>query len=86
MAGKIFPESNNIYQDQAKILFNYYSQAAEKIVQEEERIEHEIAVLEEEKVAGKTKGKDDQRIGAGNERGSSYFRFRKSGATKRYLV
>ncbi len=50
MAGKIFPESNNIYQDQAKILFNYYSQAAEKIVQEEERIEHEIAVLEEEKV------------------------------------
>jgi hypothetical protein len=51
MAGKIFPESSNIYQDQAKILFNYYSQAAEKIVQEEERIEKEIAVLEEEKVA-----------------------------------
>jgi hypothetical protein len=51
MAGKIFPESNNIYQDQAKILFNYYSQAAEKIVQEEERIEKEIAVLEEEKTA-----------------------------------
>jgi hypothetical protein len=42
MAGKIFPESSNIYQDQAKILFNYYSQAAEKIVQEEERIEKEI--------------------------------------------
>ena len=39
MTGKIFPESNNIYQDQAKILFNYYSQAAEKIVAEEERIE-----------------------------------------------
>lgn len=51
MTGKIFPESNNIYQDQAKILFNYYSQAAEKIVQEEERLEHEIAVLEEEKTA-----------------------------------
>lgn len=49
MTGKIFPESNNIYQDQAKILFNYYSQAAEKIVVEEERIEKEIAVLEEEK-------------------------------------
>ena len=48
MTGKIFPESSNIYQDQAKILFNYYSQAAEKIVAEEERIEHEIAVLEEE--------------------------------------
>jgi hypothetical protein len=49
MAGKIFLESSNIYQDQAKILFNYYSQAAEKIVQEEERIEKEIALLEEEK-------------------------------------
>jgi len=49
MNGKIFPESSNIYQDQAKILFNYYQQAAEKIVQEEERIEKEIAVLEENK-------------------------------------
>jgi hypothetical protein len=51
MTGKIFPESSNIYQDQAKILFNYYRQAAEKIVAEEERIEHEIAVLKEEKAA-----------------------------------
>jgi hypothetical protein len=50
MTGKIFPESSNIYQDQAKILFNYYSQAAERIVAEEERIEKEIAILEEEKV------------------------------------
>lgn len=51
MTGKIFSESNNIYQDQAKILFNYYSQSAEKIVAEEERIEKEIAILEEEKTA-----------------------------------
>jgi hypothetical protein len=50
MTGKIFPESHNIYQDQAKILFNYYNQAAEKIVQEEERIEKEIAVLKSEKI------------------------------------
>jgi hypothetical protein len=49
MTGKIFPESDNIYQDQAKILFNYYSQVAEKIVAEEERIEKQIAILEEEK-------------------------------------
>lgn len=49
MTGKIFPESVNIYQDQAKVLFNYYRQAAEKIVGEEERIEGEIAKLEEEK-------------------------------------
>lgn len=51
MTGKIFPESSNIYQDQAKILFNYYSQAAEKIVAEEERIEKEISILEGEKAA-----------------------------------
>ena len=49
MKGKIFPETSNILQDQAKILFNYYQQMAEKIVQEEERIEKEIAKLEEEK-------------------------------------
>ena len=30
MTGKIFPESSNVYQDQAKILFNYYQQVAEK--------------------------------------------------------
>ena len=49
MTGKIFKESNNILQDQAKILFNYYQQMADKIVMEEERIEKEIAKLEEEK-------------------------------------
>lgn len=49
MKGKIFPETSNILQDQAKILFNYYQQMAEKIIQEEERIEKEIAKLEEEK-------------------------------------
>ncbi len=49
MAGKIFKDSNNIYQDQARILFDYYRQAAEKIVSEEERIEHEIELLKERK-------------------------------------
>ena len=49
MKGKIFPESSNIHQDQAKILFNYYQQCAEKIVNEEERIELEISKLESEK-------------------------------------
>ena len=42
MTGKIFPESVNVYQDEAKVLFNYYRQAAEKVVAEEERIEKEI--------------------------------------------
>lgn len=47
MTGKIFPESTNIYQDQAKVLFDYYRQAAEKIVGEEERIESEVLKLEQ---------------------------------------
>jgi hypothetical protein len=50
MKGKIFPESSNISQDQAKILFNYYQQMAEKIVLEEEHFEKEITKLEEENV------------------------------------
>lgn len=39
MLGKIFSESDSIYHDQAKVLLDYYSAAAEKIVAEEERIE-----------------------------------------------
>ncbi len=50
MEGKIFEESNNIYQDQARILFNYYKNVAEKIVNEEIAIEKEISILEEEKL------------------------------------
>lgn len=49
MEGKIFADSANIWQDQAKILFNYYRQAAERVVKEEERIEGEIKSLEQEK-------------------------------------
>lgn len=49
MEGKIFPQSSNIYQDQARILFNYYKMAADKIVAEEERLEEQIAGLEEQR-------------------------------------
>lgn len=49
MNGKIFADSANIWQDQAKILFNYYRQCAERIVKEEERIEAEIESVEKEK-------------------------------------
>ncbi|MCM1449925.1 MAG: hypothetical protein NC082_06255 [Clostridiales bacterium] len=47
MDGKIFPDSANIWHDQAKILFNYYRQAAERIVEEEELIESNIRDLEQ---------------------------------------
>lgn len=58
MEGKIFKDSANIWQDQAKVLFNYYRQAAERIVSEEERVETQIRDLEgqraelEEKISG----------------------------------
>ncbi|MCL2443469.1 MAG: hypothetical protein FWD13_08415 [Treponema sp.] len=42
MQGKIFAESVNIYQDQARILLNYYRKAAEKIVKEEIDLERSI--------------------------------------------
>lgn len=51
MEGKIFPTSDNIYQDQARILFNYYKTAAEKIVSEEERIEERIEELKAERAS-----------------------------------
>lgn len=38
--GKIFSDSSNIYQDQARLLFNYYEQAAERIVRQEEALEN----------------------------------------------
>jgi hypothetical protein len=47
MSGKLFNSSANIYQDQAKVLFDYYKQAAEKIVAEEEKYEMEIAICKE---------------------------------------
>jgi hypothetical protein len=42
MQGKIFADSLNLYQDEAKILFNYYKKAAEKIVKEEMVLEESI--------------------------------------------
>lgn len=42
MTGKIFKESSNIYEDEAKVLFDYYKKAAEKIVEEEIDIENKI--------------------------------------------
>ncbi len=42
MEGKIFNESANIYQDQAKVLYEYYKSAAERIVNEEKSLEEKI--------------------------------------------
>ncbi len=47
--GRVFEESSDIYEDQAQILFDYYRQAAERIVAEETRIEQEIASVGEQR-------------------------------------
>ena len=43
MTGKVFPGSADVYDDQAQVLFNYYRQAAERIVAEEQGLEKQIA-------------------------------------------
>ena len=48
MTGKVFNESANVYQDQAKVLFDYYKAAAEKIVAEETENEEKRADLEKQ--------------------------------------
>ena len=56
--GKIFKESSNIYQDQARLLFNYYEQAAERIVRQEEAIEKDIESLEKDRSEVEVKKSD----------------------------
>jgi len=48
MKGKIFKDSENVYQDQARILLDFYEKAAEKIVFEEKQIEKRRSELEDE--------------------------------------
>ena len=50
MTGKIFEASANIYEDQARILFDYYRKVAEQVVGEEERLEKFEAVARENEV------------------------------------
>lgn len=49
MSGKVFKDSKDVIQDQAKILYDYLRSAAQKIVAEEMRIEDEIAAKKEER-------------------------------------
>jgi len=54
--GKVFTESMNLRQDQARILFNYYRKAAEKIVKEEIELEKSIELSKSEiELAAKAK-------------------------------
>src|ERR1035441_4979824 len=48
MTGKIHASSTDIYEDQAKALFDYYEKVASNIVQQEMNLEHSIKAAEEE--------------------------------------
>ncbi len=63
MEGKIFNDSANIYQDQAKVLYEYYKSAAEKIVNEEKIYEDKIKNAEYQiKNTTKTWGRPKQSV------------------------
>ena len=58
VTGKVFPNSADIYQDQAQVLFDYYRQAAEKIVSEEMAIEQQMTEVGQERLQATSKGAD----------------------------
>ena len=49
MQGKLYPESTSIYQDEARILFDYFSKAANEIVQKEDEIKKKIEEAESQR-------------------------------------
>ena len=60
MTGKIFNDSSNIYQDQAKILFDYYKTAAETIVaaeMEEEQNKRDLVMQRDRMLAERDRTK-----------------------------
>lgn len=68
MKGKVFSSSQDLYQDQAKILFNFYKDAAEKIVSQEEELEKEMGELKNSltmNATGKKKAQTQMYVGIG---------------------
>ena len=62
MTGKVLKESANIYQDQAKVLFDYYRAAAEKIVSEEMKCEQREADLNKQINEAEAQKKKNQNL------------------------
>ena len=48
MTGKVFEGSNDIYQDQAKVLFDFYLNAAQKIISQEDACDQEAVRVQRE--------------------------------------
>lgn len=55
MEGRLYPDSTSIYQDEAKTLFNFFSQAADKIIREENEKQEIINGLEKQVTGQKKK-------------------------------
>ena len=68
MKEKVFSSSQDLYQDQAKILFDFYKDAAEKIVSQEEELEKEMGELKNSltmNATGKKKAQTQMYVGLG---------------------
>lgn len=48
MKGKVFESSMDVYQDQASVLFDFYLNAAQKIIDQEDALDKQCGVLENE--------------------------------------
>lgn len=51
MKGKVFETSTDVYQDQASVLFDFYLNAAQKIIDQEDKFDAECSKLDEELAA-----------------------------------
>lgn len=60
MTGKIFSDSTNIFCDEARVLFDYYKKAAEKIVGEEKDLEEKIEDAKKSKEYATSKKKKNK--------------------------
>ena len=57
MKGKVFESSMDVYQDQASVLFDFYLNAAQKIIDQEDALDNQCGELENE-IAGIEAKKD----------------------------
>ena len=55
MKGKLFPDSICIYDDEAKVIYDYFSKAADKIISEEDRVNNNLNIVKSEIKAHKKK-------------------------------
>lgn len=56
MKGKIFGASMDVYQDQASVLFDFYRNAAQKIVDQEDEFDKQLDDLDKEKTSVENEG------------------------------